>query len=205
MTVGIIGAGNIGGTIAKLAVAAGHKVVISNSRGPDTLKDLVTQLGANAKAGTPADAVAQGDVVVLAIPFQDRDSLFKHGPSFKDKIVVDAMNPYSDKGEIIDLGGQSSAEIVARELPGARVVKAFNTLYYGTLASRGRPKGSPDRIMLPVASDDADAKRTVSSFIDSIGFDPFDVGSLANGRKQEPKGALAGKTLTLAQAQRAAG
>jgi predicted dinucleotide-binding enzyme len=200
MTVGVIGAGNIGATVARLAVAAGHSVVIANSRGPDSLKDLVTKLGPKARAGTAAEAIAQGDIVVVAIPFRDRDDLFKSSVDFSGKIVVDAMNPYTTDFKLMDLGGLGSAEVVASELPGARVVKAFNTLYYETLDSSARPKGSPERIVLPLAGDDAEAKRTVSSFIDSVGYDPLDLGTLVDGRKQEP-GSPYSKPLSLAQAK----
>jgi predicted dinucleotide-binding enzyme len=176
MTVGIIGAGSIGSTVARLAIAAGHDVVIANSRGPDTLKDLVVELGPKARAGTPAQAIAQGDLVVLAIPFRDRDSLFKSGVDFGGKIVVDAMNPFTPDFKVMDLGGRGSD---------------------------ARPKGSPERIVLPLAGDDAAAKRAVASFIDSVGYDPLDIGSLVDGRRQEPPGSVFSKPLTLAQAKAA--
>jgi len=203
MTVGIIGSGNIGGTIARFAVAAGHNVVIANSRGPDSLKDLVAELGPLAKAATPAQAIAAGDIVVIAIPFRDREQLFKSGVDLRGKIVVDAMNPYSADFTLMDLGGRASAQVLAEELPGARVVKAFNTLYSKTLASSARPKGSPNRIVLPIAGDDAAAKKVVAAFIDSVGYDPFDTGDLAHSLVQEPNSALYNKPLTLAQAKSA--
>ncbi len=201
MTVGIIGSGMIGSTVARLATQAGHSVVISNSRGPASLRSLVTELGPLAKAGTVQEAIDAGDIVVIAVPFRDREQLFTSGVSFRDKIVVDAMNPYSADFKIMDLGGRGSAELVAEELPGARVVKALNTLYFDSLAKSARPSGSAERIVLPIASDDKDAKRTVASFIDSIGYDPLDLGSLKNGRKQEPNTALFNKPLNLEQAQ----
>ena len=203
MTVGIIGAGNIGGTVARLAVAAGHDVVIANSRGPDSLKDLVAELGPRAKAATPAQAVAAGDIVVVAIPFRDREQLFKSGVDFRGKIVVDAMNPYAADFSIMDLGGRASAQVVAEELPGARVVKGFNTLYSKSLASSARPKVSPERIVLPIAGDDAVAKKTVAAFIDGVGYDPFDTGDLAGSLVQEPNAVLYNKPLTLPQAKAA--
>jgi predicted dinucleotide-binding enzyme len=190
----------IGSTVAQLAVKGGHRVLISNSRGPDSLSDLVKELGPNARASTVEQA-ATSDIVVIAIPFRDRESLLKSGLDLRGKIVVDAMNPYAAAGKVMDLGGRGSAEIVADELPGARVVKAFNTLYYKTLASSARPKGSKDRIVLPLASDDDEAKRVVASFVDSIGYDPFDNGSLVHGRTQEPDTALYNNELTLEQAR----
>ena len=202
MTIGIIGSGNIGSTIARLAVNAGHNVVISNSRGPASMASLVSSLGDKAKAGTVDDAVRAGDIVVVAIPFGERANLFKDAAKYRGKIVVDAMNPYGDSMEPIDFGGRGSAEVVADELPGARVVKAFNTLRFSLLASDARPAGSAERIALPIAGDDAEAKQVVSSFIESIGFDVLDVGPLESGRKQEINAPLYGKQLRLADAER---
>ncbi|HZV80156.1 MAG TPA: NAD(P)-binding domain-containing protein [Candidatus Binatus sp.] len=200
LVIGIIGSGKIGSTVARLAVGAGHDVVISNSRGPDSLSDLVASLGPHARAATVAQAVRDGDIVVIAIPFRSRATLFGSGVDFRGKIVVDAMNAYTENFEPMDLGGKGSSELVAQELPGARVVKAFNTLYSKTLASAAQPKGSPERIVLPLASDDADAKRVVASFIDSIGYQPFDNGSLVGGRRQQPETALYNKSLSASQA-----
>lgn len=201
MTIGIIGSGAIGSTVATLATKAGYRVVISNSRGLDSLQDVVKTLGPNAKAGTPAQAAAEGDIVIIAVPFRSREALFRSGIDLRDKIVVDAMNPYTADFKVMDLAGRGSAEIVAQELPGARVVKGFNTLYSATLASSARPKGAKDRIMLPLASDDEQAKRTVADFVDAIGYDAFDNGNLQNGRTQEPNTKLYNKPLTLQQAR----
>lgn len=201
MTIGIIGSGNIGSTVAQLAVNAGHDVVISNSRGPASMASLVSSLGDKARAGTVDDAIRAGDIVVVAIPFRERAGLFENAAKFRGKIVVDAMNPYSDSMEPMDLGGRGSAEVVAEELPAARVVKAFNTLRAATFASSGRQRGAADRIALPIASDDADAKRVVASFIDSIGYDVLDAGSLEDGRKQEIGAPLYMKSMGLKQAQ----
>jgi 8-hydroxy-5-deazaflavin:NADPH oxidoreductase len=201
VVVGIIGSGMIGSTVARLATQAGHSVIISNSRGPGSLRSLVTELGPLARAGTVREAIESGDIVVIAVPFRDREKLFSSGVNFHDKIVVDAMNPYTADFKIMDLGERGSAELVAQELPGARVVKALNTLYYDMLAKSARPSGSAERIVVPIAGDDKDAKRTVASFIDSIGYDPLDLGSLKNGRKQEPNTALYNKPLNLEQAR----
>ncbi|MBV8171213.1 MAG: NAD(P)-binding domain-containing protein [Candidatus Eremiobacteraeota bacterium] len=201
MIIGIIGSGNIGSTVARLAVASGHDVIISHSRGPESLRDLVAALGAHARAGTAEQAARDGDIVLIAIPFRDRAALFQSGIDLRGKVVVDAMNAYNADFTLMDLKGMGSSEIVAQELPGARVVKAFNTLYSKTLASAARPKGSTERIVLPVASDDADAKRIVSNFIDSIGYDPLDDGSLVDGRRQQPETALYNKPLSVRQAQ----
>src|SRR5215469_2918057 len=201
LVIGIIGSGKIGSTVARLAVGAGHDVVISNSRGPDSLSDLVASLGPHARAATVAQAVREGDIVVIAIPFRSRATLFGSGVDFRGKIVVDAMNAYTENFEPMDLGGKGSSELVAQELPGARVVKAFNTLYSKTLASAAQPKGSPERIVLPIASDDADAKRVVAGFIDSIGYEPFDDGSLVDGRRQQPETALYNVSVSASEAK----
>lgn len=201
MIVGIIGSGMIGSTVARLAVGGGNKVVIGNSRGPNSLRDLIAELGPRAKAGTAAEAVAAGDMVLLAVPFRYRDSLFKSGVNFRGKIVIDATNPYAPDMSILDLGGRGSSEIVAEELPGARIVKAFNTLYFETLLRSARPKGSSERIVIPIAGDDAEAKRSVAAFIDSIGYDVLDMGSLKEGRKQQPNTAFYNRSLTADQAK----
>src|SRR5215469_9891828 len=201
MIIGIIGSGKIGSTVARLAVDAGHDVLISNTRGPDSMRDLVASLGPHARAVTVAQAVRDGDIVVIAIPFRLRATLFESGVDFRGKIVVDAMNAYTADYGLMDLGGKGSSELVAQELPSARVVKAFNTLYSKTLASAARPKGSPERIVLPLASDDAGAKRVVAGFIDSIGYEPFDDGSLVDGRRQQPETALYNVSLSASQAK----
>ena len=142
--IGIIGSGNIGGTVARLFVKAGHQIAISNSKGPQSLESLISSIGANAKAMTVKDTVAYGDVVLLAIPWRKREEL-RSLPSglLKNKIIIDATNPYSESFELIDLGNSTSSEEVAKELPGAHIVKAFNTLYFETLGNGGyHPEGN---------------------------------------------------------------
>ena len=188
MKIGIIGSGNIGGTAAKLFVNAGHDVAISNSRGPESLTSFVNSVGPNIKAKTVEDAIKFGDVTLLAIPWRKRQNLLSVSGLFNSKIVIDAMNPYSEKFEVIDLGNSTSSEEVLKLIPSSRLVKAFNTIYYEHLGTKGNPDASKeDRFAIFVAGDDFEAKTTVSKLIEDIGFAPIDTGSLKEGgRKQQP-------------------
>jgi 8-hydroxy-5-deazaflavin:NADPH oxidoreductase len=200
--IGIIGAGMIGATAAKSFVTAGHEVTVSNSRGPDTLAALVEQLGPNAHAAAKDDAARWADIVLLAVPWRSPDAL-PAVDTVKGKIVIDAMNPYLAGGGIADLGASTSSEATRARLPGARLVKAFNTIYFKHLAERGRTDlPLDDRHAIFVAGDDEDAKKVVMDLIEEIGFAPVDTGSLAEGgRRQQPNTALYNKILTRRQAQ----
>jgi predicted dinucleotide-binding enzyme len=200
--IGIIGAGMIGATAAQLFVDAGHDVAISNSRGPASLAPLVGQLGPRAHAMTVAEAARWGDVVLLAVPWRSPEAL-PPADAVTGKIVIDAMNPYGKDGSVLDLGSTTSTEETARRLPGARLVKAFNTIWFKHLASRGRTDlPVDDRHAIFVAGDDETAKRTVSELIDEIGFGPVDTGSLVEGgRRQQPNTALYNKVLTVREAK----
>jgi 8-hydroxy-5-deazaflavin:NADPH oxidoreductase len=195
MKIGIIGAGHIGATLARHFAKAGHEVGISNSRGPHTLAGLVKSMGPKTCAMTSHEAAWFGDIVILAAPWRKTEAL----PLPKlvaGKIVVDAMNPYSAEGEVISLGETTSSEEVARHLPGARLVKAFNTMYYHTLATETRDSAN-NRLVIFLAGDDADAKQTVARLIEQIGFAPLDTGSLrTGGRMQEPDSPLYNRPLT---------
>jgi predicted dinucleotide-binding enzyme len=180
MRIGMIGTGNIGGTLARLLVGAGHEVVVANSRGPGAVAGLVAELGERAAGATAAGAAEAGEVVIVAIPFPKYTEL--PAPALAGKIVVDANNDWSGAG-----GGElSSSEVIAATLPGAVVVKAFNTIHFAHLRVEGTPAGTPGRRAIPIAGDDAGAKATVAALIDEIGFDAYDVGSLADGRRIEP-------------------
>jgi len=183
--IGIIGAGNIGATTAKLFAAAGHDVVLSNSRGPETLSDVVQEIGGRVQAVTIEEAADFGDVVLEAIPF----GRYKELPADRlaGKIVIDASNYYPGRDGNIDLEGFTSTGLLARHLAESRVVKAFNSMFYVTLASEGRTDAPvEDRLVLFVAGDDAEPKSIVSDLIEQIGFAPVDTGSLADSGKQEP-------------------
>jgi predicted dinucleotide-binding enzyme len=187
MNVGIIGAGKIGQAVATRLVTAGHRVMISNSRGPETLAEVEQSLGQDAGAGTTVDAARFGEIVVVAIPLVRIDSL--PAAELDGKVVVDANNYYPQRdGQIAELnsGELGSSELLARMLPGAKVVKAFNTIYYKRLSGEGRPRDAGDRLAIPLAGDDTAAKQLVAGLIDDMGFDPVDAGSLADGRNQQP-------------------
>jgi 8-hydroxy-5-deazaflavin:NADPH oxidoreductase len=177
----------IGGTVARLAVAAGHPVVLSNSRGPGTLTGLAGELGPLARPATGAEAAAAGDIVVVAIPVRAYGSV-PVGP-LAGQVVIDTGNYYPQRdGQIADLDGGSltSSELLQRHLPGAKVVKAFNNIFFKHLRSLPRPSGAPDRSFLPIAGDDPDAKAVVTAFLDSIGYGAVDTGPLAEGWRQQP-------------------
>lgn len=206
MKVGVIGSGKIGSTVARLATERGHEVAIANSRGPESLSDLVEELGSGARAKTPAEAAAFGEVVLIAIPFGRYEDL--PAAELEDKVVIDALNYYPDRDgryAEIDEGRRGSSEIISSHLPGARVVKAFNTMYFETLASEGRPDAPPkDRLVLFVAGDNAEAKREVEGLIEEFGFTPFDTGGLAaGGRRQQPGEPIYNEPMTTVEAERA--
>jgi predicted dinucleotide-binding enzyme len=187
MRIGLIGAGNIGSTIARLSVNHGHDVVLSNSRGPDTLADLVSALGDHATAATPAEAAAAGDVVVVTIPLAGYGQV--PVDELAGKTVIDTGNYYPQRdGQIAELdeGRTTSSEILARRLRGAHVVKALNTVYYEDLAKDGQPAGTTGRRALPIAGDDVAAKRVVTDLLDQFGYDVVDAGPLAEGRRFQP-------------------
>ena len=186
MNMGIIGSGNIGATAARRFTEAGHKVAASNSRQPKSLESLVKEICPRARATTVEEAAAFGEVVLVAMPLFAYETL--PSDQLAGKIVVDAMNYYEGRDGQIDFDGLTSSELVARGLPGTRVVKAFNTMYYETLATKGQPKApGDDRFVLFVAGDDAEAKSVVSQLIEQIGFTPVDTGSLGvGGSKQQP-------------------
>ncbi|QZN85715.1 NADPH-dependent F420 reductase [Cellulomonas sp. C5510] len=181
-TIGFIGSGNIGGTLARLAVEHGHAAVVSNSRGPHTLVDLVADLGDGARAGTAEEAAADGEIVVVSVPFHAYRSV--PAAALAGKVVIDTNNYYWERdGHVAELddGTTTSSELLAGHLEGAHVVKAFNHITSADLGSRGTPAGTPGRRALAIAGDDADAKALVTSLVDRWGFDVVDTGPLAEG------------------------
>ncbi len=185
MNIGVIGSGNIGATAARLFAAAGHQVAISNSRGPETLEDLVEEIGPGVRAATVEDAAGFGEVVMEAIPFGRYTSL--PAERLAGKVFITASNYYPARDGELDLGGRASSELVAEHLSGARVVKAFNTIYFARLRDNGRPEAPVEkREVIFVSGDDGEAKGVVSGLIEEIGFAPVDVGTLAESRRQEP-------------------
>jgi predicted dinucleotide-binding enzyme len=186
MRIGIIGSGNIGGTAARLFTEAGHEVALSHSGPPESLRGQVAQLGPRARTATVEEAARFGEVVLLAIPWRNRGAL--PAAALAGRIVIDAMNPYTPDGAVYDLGDSTSSEEVAKVLPGARLVKAFNALFASDLASRGRKDAPlPARTVIFVAGDDEEAKAVVADLVKELGFAAIDTGSLRDGgRVQEP-------------------
>lgn len=181
-TIGLIGSGHVGSTVARLAIAAGYDVVLSNSRGPETLRDLVDELGPRARAATPAEAAAAGDLVVVSIPLKAYRSVPVE--PLAGKVVIDTCNYYPERdGHIPELDNESTttSELLQRHLPTAKVVKGFNNIVFKHLGMLARPGGAPDRSVLPIAGDDPAAKSTVTAFFDAIGYDTLDAGPLAEG------------------------
>ncbi|GIE83100.1 NADP oxidoreductase [Actinoplanes philippinensis] len=186
-TIGFLGSGNIGGTLAGLAVDAGHEVVLSNSRGPATLRELITALGPHARAATPGEAATAGDIVVVSIPIR----AYRQVPAapLRGRVVIDTLNyDPARQGRVpeIEATGIPAPLLLQTHLSGARVVKAFSTVYFKHLADLRRPAGAPDRSALPIAGDDPGARQAVAALIDSLGFDAYDVGPLAESRRFAP-------------------
>jgi predicted dinucleotide-binding enzyme len=187
-TVGFIGSGHIGGTVARLATAAGYDVVLSNSRGPETLKELVAELGPRARAATAAEAGAAGDLVVVSIPL----GAYRAVPvePLAGKVVIDTNNYYPQRdGDIpeLDDGSTTSSELLQQHLSTDTVVKVFNNIFFKHLASLARPTGASDRSVLAIAGDNPGAKAAVAAFLDAIGYDAVDAGPLgAGGRSFQP-------------------
>jgi 8-hydroxy-5-deazaflavin:NADPH oxidoreductase len=190
MKIGIIGAGNIGATAAKLFIKVGHKVAISNSRGGETLQDLVKDLGANASAVSIEEAAKFGEIILIAIPFGKYETLPRE--VFHGKIVIDAGNYYPNRdGNFaeIDRGATTSSELVAAHLRGARYVKGFNTIYFVHLAEQGDVNFPLEkRRAIFIAGDDSAAKETVAKLIEEIGFAAVDTGFLKEGGKSQQPG-----------------
>lgn len=185
-TIGLIGSGHIGGTVARLAVDAGYDVVLSNSRGPETLADLVRELGPHARAATAAEAAAAGDIAVVTVPLRAYRSVPVE--PLAGKVVIDTNNYYPGRdGQFPELesGSETVSGLLQKHLGTARVVKGFNNIYFKHLLALARPSGAQDRSALPIAGDDAAAKATVAAFLDRIGYDAVDAGSLSESWRFE--------------------
>jgi predicted dinucleotide-binding enzyme len=188
MRIGIVGAGMIGSTVARLWVDAGHEVRLA-SRHPEALQPLIGRLGERASAGTPADAARFGDVVMLTIPLRAVPEIARDlAPLLTGKVVLDTGNAYENRDGAVagEATGhpQGSAGWAAAMFPGARWVKAFNTVYFKVLEREAHRKG--DRVGIPLASDDREALETAARLVRDAGFDPVIVGGLARGTEFEP-------------------
>jgi len=180
-TIGLIGAGHIGSQLARLAVRHGYDVVVSNSRGPETLKELVSELGPRARASTAREAAEAGDLVVVTIPLKNIGDL--PPAPLAGKIVIDTNNYYPQRdGQIAELDEErtTTSELLQRHLPKSKVVKAFNHIYAAELTTHGQPAGTPNRRALAIAGNDAEAKGVVTQLIDQFGFDVVDIGPLSD-------------------------
>jgi 8-hydroxy-5-deazaflavin:NADPH oxidoreductase len=200
MRIGIVGAGRIGHALAVRFAAVGHDVMLSNSRGPDTIVDLIASIQdpsarpsgserrGTVRAGTVSEAARFGPLAAVAVP----PRAIPHLPPepFAGRIVIDVNNYYPEPGgrlPELDADETTSSELLASVLPRATVVKAFNTTYFGRLLNDSRPDlPLEERLAIPVAGDDADAKRTVVDLIERIGFTGVDAGTLAGSRRQQP-------------------
>src|SRR5215475_5679164 len=174
-TIGLIGAGHIGSQLARLAVAHGYDVIVSNSRDPETLRPLVDELGPHAHAGTPTQAAQAGDIVVVTIPLKNIGDV--PVAPLAGKIVIDTNNYYPQRdGHIAELDNESTttSELLQAHLPNSKVVKGFNHIYAAQLTTDGRPAGTKNRRALVIAGDDAGAKATVTKLLDQFGFDTVD-------------------------------
>jgi 8-hydroxy-5-deazaflavin:NADPH oxidoreductase len=181
-TIGLIGAGHIGSQVARLAVSHGYNVVVSNSRGPESLAGLVAELGANARAATALEAAKAGDIVVVTIPLKNIATVPVE--PIVGKIVIDTNNYYPQRdGHIAELDAETTttAELLQAHLPKSKVVKAFNHIYAAELTTHGQPAGTANRRALVIAGDHADAKKVVTKMLDAFGFDTVDAGRLEEG------------------------
>lgn len=195
MTIGIIGSGAIGSAFARTLARAGMEAIISNSRGPDSLKELVGELGPSIRAGSREQA-ARADIVLVAVNWSKLPAALADLPDWSDRIVIDANNPIeAPLFKPVDLQGRVSSEVFAELVPGARVVKAFNHLRAEILA--GDPRAEGGRRVLFYSGNDNAAKAEVAALIDRIGFVGIDLGSLAVGGKlaQFPGGPLPNQNL----------
>ncbi|MFG1604970.1 NADPH-dependent F420 reductase [Actinoplanes sp. NPDC049265] len=189
MDFGIVGAGTVGQGIAGHLVRAGHRVVLSARRGPDALSDTVARLGPRATAGTTAEAAAAA-MVFLAVRWPDIPAALAGLPAWDGRILVDTTNQMTgpDPSNHVDLGTETGSEFVARHAPGARVVKAFNTLFARYIVPD--PRHADGRQLLFYAGDDVDAKAGFRAVADQIGFAPVDAGSLPDGGRLMQVGGL---------------
>ncbi|WP_405801318.1 NADPH-dependent F420 reductase [Streptomyces sp. NBC_01506] len=197
MRIGIIGAGHIGSTLARHFAGIGHDVALANSRGPETLTELVAGIDGPVRAVTAEEAARFGQVVIVSVPYGHLGDL--PTSELRDKVVIDTGNYYPERdGHQPDLDDDSttSSEKV-RNATDSNLVKAFNAMYWQTLRDRGRPKGDPARLAIPISGDDEEAVAVVAGLIRDIGFDPVNAGHLGGGgRKHQPGSSVYGVELS---------
>lgn len=188
MRIGIIGAGHIGGTLARRLTALGHQVAVANSRGPESLSALAREAGATAV--TVTEAARSGEIVVVTIPLRNVPKLPRNlfDGTFENVVIIDTCNYYPQQrdGRIEEIeDGMPESRWVEQRI-GRPVIKAFNNIYAQHLMDLGRPAGDPNRIALPVAGDDPAAKTKVMRLVDELGFDPVDAGTVDESWRQQP-------------------
>lgn len=185
-TLGIIGAGHIGSQIARAALTAGYEVVIANSRGPETLTELVAELGPKARAATAEEAGTAGDVVVVTVPLKALDQIPVE--PLAGKIVLDTNNYYYERDgriEALDRGETTTSQLVQEHLPTSKVVKAFNHIRSADITTDTAPAGTPGRRALAISSDSPEAAEFATRFYDELGFDTVDVSPLSESWRVE--------------------
>ena len=205
-TIGILGAGKVGTVLARLAIAAGYRVLIASSRPPAAIELTIDVLAHGAEATTASDAAGRADIVILALPLGKAVPLDRAETlpvdELRGKVVIDAMNYWWEVDGIRpDLTGDdvTTSELVAAALPDSRVVKAFNHMGYHDLDEGARPVGDPDRKAIALSGDDVAANDVVADLIDSLGFDPVDLGPLDEGAVLQPGRELFGANLSAAE------
>lgn len=199
-TIGFIGSGNIGSSVAKGAIAAGYDVVMSNSRGPETLAELIAELGEHARAATATEAGAAGDFVVVTVPLKAIGDVPVE--PLAGKLVIDTNNYYPQRDgqiEALDRQQNTSSGLLQELLPTSQVVKAFNHIQALQILSTATPSGTPGRRALAIAGDDERARTQVASFLDQLGFDAVDLGPLDESWRIQPGTSGYGTELTQAE------
>ena len=202
MKIGIIGSGNIGGTLGQHWAKAGHEVMFS-SRKPESLKPMAAAV--DAQTGTVQEAATFGEVILLAIPFGKIPDLAQQIGRLDNKILIDATNPYPQRDgdvarQVIEDTSQTATGYVAHQFPGAQTIKAFNSIYYKVLEEKAFRSGT-QRIAVQVCGDDVQAKQTVKQLIEDIGFAPQDIGDLSSGTVFEPGATLYNQNLPIGEAE----
>lgn len=201
-TIGILGAGQVGTVLARLAINAGYPVLLAGSGDPAKLSDTILALGEQATAATATEAATASDIVILALPFSKHPAL--PTDTLRGKLVIDATNYWWTSEGIHEKYADprtSTSEIIQAHLPGARIVKAFNHMGYLELEDEARPRNSPGRKALAIAGDDAQDVETVATLVDAFGFDPVNAGPLSEGVRMEPSTELFGSDVAAAEVQ----
>jgi 8-hydroxy-5-deazaflavin:NADPH oxidoreductase len=204
MKIGVIGAGRIGGNAARLFAAAGHEVLLSFSRDPSRLRELADAIGDRASVGSVGDAARFGEVVLFSVPWRLIPDAVLEAGSLEGKVVIDTTNQFGRGGVERIPGGRTAAQLNQERMPGAKLVKAFNTLTAGFQALEAGREPPEERVVLFLCGDDATAKATVSELILEAGFAPIDLGALADASPMEPPrrpGAVYGEEFRPAEAR----